>query len=229
MKDILGQALHDFYYQTTPETLWIHNHYGPKEEMPVDTFYRKADEMPELELIALKECRGKVLDVGAGAGSHALFLQEQGFDVTALDISGMGVNIMKARGVKDALEADIFAYRESKYDTLLLLMNGIGLAGSLDNLKSLLSHLKTLLKPGGQLLFDSSDIAYLYEDDIPEGDKYYGELWYQYEYKNQQTEWFKWLYIDQQTLTDLATGEGWAVELLFEDEYDQYLAKLTFG
>jgi len=227
MKDILGQALHDFYYQNTPETLWIHNQYGPKEEMPVDTFYRHPDEMPELELLALQQCRGKVLDIGAGAGSHALLLQQHGFDVRALDISGMGVSVMKARGVTDTIESDIFTYRESTYDTLLLLMNGIGLAGNLDNLRKLLSHFKTLLKPGGQVIFDSSDIAYLYEDEIPEGDKYYGELWYQYEYKNQKTEWFKWLYIDQQTLTDLATREGWKVEVLFEDEYDQYLVKLT--
>ncbi|MEO6524634.1 MAG: class I SAM-dependent methyltransferase [Mucilaginibacter sp.] len=229
MKDILGQALHDLYFQNNPDTLWIHNHYGPKEEMPVETFYRTPDEMPELELIALKECRGKVLDIGAGAGSHALYLQQLGFDVTALDISGMGVKVMKDRGVFDAVEVDIFAYRESKYDTLLLLMNGIGLAGSLDNLRNLLSHFKTLLKPGGQLLFDSSDIAYLYEDDIPEGDQYYGELSYQYEYKDQKTDWFNWLYIDQQTLTNMATKEGWIVEILFEDEYDQYLVRLTFS
>lgn len=229
MKDILGQALHDFYFNTEPDTLWIHNQYGPKEEMPVDTFYRTPDDMPELELLALKQCRGRVLDIGAGAGSHALLLQQQGFDVTALDISALGVDVMKDRGVTKALEADIFAYRESKYDTLLLLMNGIGLAGSLDNLNLLLSHLKSLLNPGGQLLFDSSDIAYLYDDeDIPKGENYYGELYYQYEYKGQKTDWFKWLYIDQDTLTELATAAGWHVEILFEDEYDQYLVRLTF-
>lgn len=227
MKDILGQALHDFYFNTIPGTLWIHNQYGPKEEMPVDTFYRQPNEMPELELTALENCRGKVLDIGAGAGSHALHLQQLNFDVTALDISAMGVGVMKNRGVHQAIEADIFAYRESKYDTLLLLMNGIGLAGSLNNLKKFLKHAATLLNPGGQLLFDSSDIAYLYEDELPADGTYYGELCYQYEYKNEQTDWFKWLYIDQQTLTQLAAAEGWTVEVLFEDDYDQYLARLT--
>lgn len=228
MKDILGQALHDQYYQNKPDKLWIHNQYGPKEEMPLDIYFREVTEMPDLELRALKECKGKVLDIGAGAGSHALLLQQNGFDVTALDISGMGVGVTRARGVINTIEADIFDYSETKYDTLLLLMNGIGLAGTLDNLKLFLAHTKTLLKPGGQLLFDSSDITYLYEDGLPAAEKYFGELWYQYEYKAQKTEWFKWLYIDPVTLTGLATAEGWKVEILLEDEYDQYLARLTY-
>lgn len=227
MKDILGEALHDHYYQNTPATLWINNQYGPQEDMPVDIYFREPGDMPELELIALKQCHGKVLDIGAGAGSHALLLQQQGLDVTALDISAKAVAVMKARGVKNTIEADIFAYRDKRYDTLLLLMNGVGLAGTLDNLKAFLAHIKTLLKPHGQLIFDSSDIGYLYEDDLPNPDKYYGELWYQYQYKKQQTEWFKWLYIDQQTLTDLAVAEGWTVEILHEDEYDQFLVRLT--
>jgi SAM-dependent methyltransferase len=227
MEDILGQALHDYYYQNAPAELWIHNQYGPKEEMPVDTFYRQPDEMPELELTALELCKGTILDIGAGAGSHALYLQQKGLDVCALDISALGVDVMKARGVAKAIEADIFAYSETRYDTLLLLMNGIGLAGTLDNLTVFLDHAKSLLKPGGQLLFDSSDIAYLYEEELADSESYYGELWYQYEYKNQKTEWFKWLYVDQQTLTDIAGKDGWVVEILLVDEYNQYLARLT--
>lgn len=229
MNDVLGQALHDKYYQTKPAELWIHNRYGPKEEMPVDVYFRHPADMPELELLAIKNCKGRVLDIGAGAGSHALLLQQQRFDVTALDISPMAMDVARARGVAKTLVADVFAYRDSGYDTLLLLMNGIGLAGTLNGLKLFLQHAKTLLKPGGQLIFDSSDIAYLYEDDLPNDGKYYGELWYQYEYKHQQTEWFKWLYIDQRTLTDLAVADGWRVEILAEDEYDQYLVRLTIA
>ncbi|EHQ24549.1 class I SAM-dependent methyltransferase [Mucilaginibacter paludis] len=227
MKDILGQALHDFYYQNKPDTLWIHNQYGPKEDMPVEIYFREPDEMPEAELMALQLCRGKVLDIGAGAGSHALVLQQKGFDVTAIDISGMAVAVMQARGVAKTQEADVFVYNQGKYDTLLLLMNGIGLSGTLPNLDVFLRHAQTLLKPGGQLLFDSSDIAYLYEGKLPNSDKYYGELYYQYEYKKQKTEWFNWLYIDQQTLKDAASKEGWTADILYQDEYDQYLAKLS--
>ncbi|HEY9196100.1 MAG TPA: class I SAM-dependent methyltransferase, partial [Mucilaginibacter sp.] len=126
MKDILGQAIYDHYHQNPPHKLWINNQYGPREEMPVETYFRDEDDMPDLEWHALNECRGTVLDIGAGAGSHALLLQERGFDVTALEISALAAGVMQARGVNKVVIADVFEYRDSRYDTLLLLMNGIG-------------------------------------------------------------------------------------------------------
>ncbi|GAB2980530.1 class I SAM-dependent methyltransferase [Mucilaginibacter puniceus] len=226
MVDVLGGAIFDHYHKLNPSKLWIHNQYGPKEEMPVDTFFRDADDMPDLELFALSECKGKVLDIGAGAGSHALLLQDRDIDVTAIDISPIAVRVMQERGVKKAFEVDIYTYRPGKFDTLLLLMNGIGLAGDLNGLKTLLTHFKSLLNPGGQILFDSSDINYLYEGNLP-SDKYYGEIAYQYQYKQLKTEWFKWLYIDEQTLALIAAEVGFDVDVLLEDEYDQYLVRLT--
>ena len=182
--------------------------------------------MPDLEWCALDHCRGRVLDIGAGAGSHALVMQQRSMDVTALEISPLAAQVMRQRGVNNVAVDDIFIYAGQKYDTLLLLMNGIGLAGTIDNLKILLRHLKTLLNPGGQLLFDSSDIAYLYEGKLP-ADRYYGEIPYQYEYQKQKTHWFNWLYVDEQTLTEIAAAEGWDMEVLYEDEFGQYLVRLV--
>ncbi|WP_345952008.1 class I SAM-dependent methyltransferase [Mucilaginibacter sp. PAMB04274] len=225
MKDVLGQAIHDYQYKTAPGKLWIHNQYGPKEPMPVAAYFRTEDDMPDLEWLALNECRGKVLDIGAGAGSHTLELQQRGYEVTAIDISPLAVEVMHQRGVKEAHVGDIFTYQEQQYDTLLLLMNGIGLAGNLLNLERLLIHLKTLLSQGGQLLFDSSNIAYLYEGKLPDTG-YYGNIMYQYEYKNQKSEWFEWLYVDMHTLQKVATATGWNVEVLYEDDFEQYLVRL---
>jgi SAM-dependent methyltransferase len=227
MGDILGQAIWDYYHKNKPAKLWIHNTYGPKEEMPVRVYFRNGGDMPPLELMALAQCNGTVLDVGAGAGSHALFLQAQGLDVTAMDISAKAAQVMAARGVAKVVQADIFLYNEKKYDTLLLLMNGIGLAGSITKLRIFLRHAKNLLLPGGQLVFDSSDIAYLYEGNLPDNGIYYGELAYEYAYKGQKSGWFNWLYIDKATLIKTAAVEGWETEILFDDGADQYLAKLT--
>jgi SAM-dependent methyltransferase len=226
MSDILGQALYGHYHQTAKHKLWIHNTYGPKEEMPVATYFRIEDDMPDLEWLALNECRGKVLDIGAGAGSHTLLLQQRDLIVTAIDISPLSVQVMKERGVKNALEADIFNYNQGRFDTLLLLMNGIGLAGTISDLEKLLHHFKTLLHEEGQLIFDSSDIAYLYEDEQPPAG-YYGELSYRYEYNKQKTAWFKWLYIDEETMQKIAKKCGFKMEVLLEDEFGQYLARLT--
>ncbi|GAA3994273.1 class I SAM-dependent methyltransferase [Mucilaginibacter dorajii] len=227
MKDILGQAIHDYHHGQTAHKLWINNQYGPKEEMPVEAYFRDEDDMPDMEWLALNECRGEVLDIGAGAGSHALVLQERGFDVSALEISSLAADVMQARGVKKVIVADVFKYDEHRYDTLLLLMNGIGIAGSLPTVNTFLERAKLLLNKGGQLLFDSSDIAYLYDGKLPDNGKYYGELNYQYEYKGQKTDWFPWLYIDEKTLEAIVTEAGWDMEVLLEDEFQQYLVRLT--
>jgi SAM-dependent methyltransferase len=226
MNDVLGHAVFDHYTKQSPGQLWINNKYGSPEEMPLLTYFRTEEEMPDLEWLALEQCRGAVLDIGAGAGSHALLLQEWNIDVTALDISPLCVKVMQERGVTKVIESDVLAIAAPKFDTLLLLMNGIGLAGTINGLKDLLQHFKTLLNANGQLLFDSSDVAYLYEGNLPP-QGYYGEIEYQYSYKNEKTEWFNWLYIDEHTLQQVATETGYHMEVLMEDEFGQYLTRLT--
>lgn len=251
MKDVLGTAISDYHHNTSTGKLWVHNKYGPKEEMLVDVYFRDMEDMPELEWVALHQCRGKILDIGAGAGSHALVLQKMGLDITALDISPQSVAVMRARGIKKVIEKDFFQLNpelpiqhpgqnpdahtqsptqhpgspENTYDTLLLLMNGIGLSGTLSGLSRFFTKARSLLRPGGQLIFDSSDIAYLYNGKPPKSPEYYGEVLYQYEYRRRRSDWFKWLFIDRNTLTGIASQEGWLTELMFEDPFDQYLVR----
>ena len=226
MKDVLGTAISDFHNKTSTGKLWVHNKYGPKEEMPVDVYFRDMKKMPELEWVALHQCRGRILDIGAGAGSHALALQEMKLDITALEISPLSAAVMQARGVKNVINEDFFHLdTETRYDTLLLLMNGIGLSGTLSGLRVFLAKARSLLQPGGQLIFDSSDIAYLYDGKPPMSQEYYGEILYQYAYRRQRSDWFKWLFIDRKTLTKIAAEEGWKTELIFEDPNDQFLVR----
>ena len=225
MNDILGQAMTAYYERRSAAKLWVNNRYGPREEMPVKIYFRNSNDMPELEWVALQQCRGKILDIGAGAGSHSLALQQLGQQVTALDISPELAGLMLKRGVKKVLCNDFFHLRSGKYDTLLLLMNGIGLAGDLDGLRRFLKKARKLLRPGGQLLFDSSDIAYLYGGNPPKGPGYYGAIFYQYEYRRQQSNWFQWLFIDRKTLRKIAAEEGWLVEQLGDDGRDHYLVR----
>lgn len=223
--DVFGKALTDFFKEGEADTLWLLNSYSEPEEMPVDIFFRDEEEMPALEHHALSHCYGDVLDVGAGVGSHALILQELGHKVTAIDISADAVKIMQQRGVKNAIVQDVFTTAE-KFDTLLFLMNGIGLTGTLHGFAHFLNFAKNLINDGGQLLFDSSDIAYLYEDLEKPTNQYFGEVNFCYEYKKQKGDWFNWLYIDQTTLVHISHQNGWHCEIIFEDGEDQYLARL---
>jgi len=227
--DVFGNALNDQFKTGQPEILWLNNSYDEPEEMPVDIFFRKEDEMPDIELEAMDLCEGRVLDVGGGAGSHSLILQERGFDVIALDISDTAVEIMKSRGLKQVVKADIYTYSGEKFDTLLFLMNGIGLTGTLEGFRRFLEHAKTLLNEDGQLLFDSSDISYLYEETKKPTDKYFGEVSYQYAYRGETGEWFNWLYIDPFTLKKIAKECGWECHLLFDTGEDQYLAEMRIS
>jgi SAM-dependent methyltransferase len=227
MNDILGEAMMQWYQRRSKARLWVNNRYGPREEMPINIYFRDITEMPELEWVALQQCRGSILDIGAGAGSHALALQQLGQEVSALDISPKLAELMVSRGVKKVFCKDVFALRSRRYDTLLLLMNGIGLAGNLDGLRRFLKKARMLLRPGGQLLFDSSDVAYLYngKPPKPKGDEYYGAIFYQYEYRRQRSDWFQWLFIDRKTLTRVASEEGWVVELVFDAGRHHYLVR----
>jgi SAM-dependent methyltransferase len=225
--DVLGTAIADFYYKNAPAKLWVYDHFGPRVEMNVTTYFRTWPEMPPLEQIAIQECRGKILDIGAGAGSHALELQRRRKDVTAVDISPLAVRVMEDRGVMNAIQGDIFEFGKGKFDTLLLLMNGIGLVGDTSGLHRFLLHADQLLNPGGQLLFDSSDVAYLFEDRPLPKDRYYGEVACWYGYKGLKAAPFSWLYIDYHTLEKMAAEAGWRTELLFEDGNDQYLVRLA--
>ena len=196
--------------------------------MPVDIFFRKEEELDELEFIALDNCQGKVLDVGAGTGSHALILEGIGCKVDALEVSQTMISLMKSRGLKSTLNFDVQMLSSGEYDTILLMMNGLGLAGTLANLPDFLKHLKMLLNLGGQILADSSDISYLYEDDtilFPK-DHYYGEVSYRYEYKGEKGDWFPWLYVDKSKLAETCLEVGLEMEVIFEDDNGQFLVRL---
>lgn len=226
MKDIFGQALLDYHYKIFEPSLLLHNDYGSPETIPPEQFFGDEDEFSELECVALDQVSGRVLDIGSATGRHALYLQNLGYDITAMDISECCGTIMKETGLNRVVIDDVYTYRDQKFDTIIMLMNGIGIAGNIEGLKKLFLHLKSMLQPGGQLLVDSSDISYLY-DDIPKPpDKYFGELTFQYEYKNMKSDPVHWLYIDQKKLITIANSMGWSCHIIFEDETDAYLAIL---
>lgn len=224
--DVYGLALYEYFIHGEAAPLYLHTSYEVVEEMPVDWFFRDEEDFPALELRALETAHGKILDIGAGAGSHAIALYEQGKEVHVLDHSLYCTQIMRSRGLSKILCQSIWKAVPEKYDTLLLLMNGIGIVGTLEGLRKFLLQAHDWINPGGQILFDSSDLSYLYEDIKVQQYPYKGEIQYQYEYQGKKGEWFSWLYIDTQNMRKIARECGWKMEILEEDHNDQYLAYL---
>lgn len=189
--------------------------------------------MPDLEKEALNLCKGRVLDVGCGAGSHSLYLCSKGFEVTAIDISPGAVEVCRTRGIPEVEQADFWTYEGDGFDTLLLLMNGIGIVGHLSRLAAFFEKARELLSPSGQILFDSSDIIYMYDETedggflIPAEKSYYGEVTFEVQYKTLKSAPFPWLYVDFETLSRAALINGFSCELVRKGDHYDYLAKLT--
>lgn len=204
-----------------------------EDEMPVAHLFRSEQEMPQLEKRALELVRGKVLDIGAGAGCHALVLKKKGFEVKAIDVSPLSCEVMKARGIEDVECINLFDPQlQGKFDTILLLMNGTGIAGKLARLPMLLNRLKELMAEGAQILIDSSDLKYIYENedgsmDIDLGGSYYGEVDYQMVYKNIKGDSFDWLYVDSILLKASCEQWGLSCNVIEEGDHYDYLARIT--
>ncbi len=251
-KDPMGAAILDFQQHGKAARLRVLSSMFEEDEMPVKHLFRSTREMPMLEQKALQLAKGRVLDIGAGAGCHALALQEKGLAVKAIDISPLSCEAMKLRGVKDAECINLFDPHlssgnhsrehqethseenqeqfEGGFDTILLLMNGTGIAGKIEHLPALFQRLKALLNPGGQILIDSSDLKYIYENedgsfDINLNGAYYGEVDYQMIYKDVKGDRFDWLYVDFPLLKSIAETCGLHGELVAEGEHYDNLAR----
>lgn len=231
-KDPMGAAIADYFNRHKADKLRVFSSQFDEDEIPVKELFRTLREMPELEQTALRMAQGNILDVGAGSGCHALALQEMGKNVCAIDISPLSVGVMEKRGIKDVRQINLFdPHFLETFDTVIMLMNGSGIVGRLENLPAFFQKMKQLLRPGGCILMDSSDLRYLFEDEdgsflIDLAGNYYGEIDFQMQYKGVKGDSFEWLYIDFQTLSLYAAENGFEAEIVREGEHYDYLARL---
>ncbi|MBT8261728.1 MAG: class I SAM-dependent methyltransferase [Bacteroidia bacterium] len=231
MDDIFGRALLDYYNNKYTEDLITETSISEPDEIPLPYLFRGFDEMPMIEQTALLTSRGAVLDVGCGAGNHSLYLQNKGFEVTAIDESEGAVKVASQRGVNKTLNCSLLDF-EGTFDTILLLMNGTGIFSTVEEVPKYLQHFKKLLKPGGQILVDGSDLQYMYDQTeegaiwVP-GDRYYGELEFIISYKGESTAPFPWLYLDERLFEILANENGFDLSIIERGENFDYLARLS--
>ncbi|QAA82935.1 class I SAM-dependent methyltransferase [Aequorivita sp. H23M31] len=231
MQDIMGKALLDYYHGNYSEDIITETNISEEDELPLPYLLRYFEEMPEIERKALKSSRGKVLDVGCGAGSHSLYLQEKGFDVMGIDTSKGAIEVCKLRGLQNAKNIDLLQLKNEKFDTILLLMNGTGIFQNLERTPIYLRHLKSLLNPQGQILIDSSDLQYMYDRTEGGGilvpaDRYYGELEFTIRYKGMESEPFEWLYLDETLFREICEENQLDFRIMARGDNFDYLAQL---
>lgn len=231
INDIYGKAILDYYHGKKVKLLTFSSIAG-KDELPLAHLFRSYNDMPSLEQLALRLSKGKILDLGCGAGSHSIYLEQKKFDVKSIDISPGAIEVCKLRGLENVFHQDLWEIKNEKFDTIIALMNGIGICETLAKLPAFLAHLKSLLTDDGQVLIDSSDLVYMFEDeegeiDIPISENYYGEVQFYLEYEDQRSPKFDWLYIDYNKLETYATEAGLNCELIYEGEHYDFLVRLS--
>ena len=231
--DPIGRAVYDFHFKSVDQPIIVHSYDFDDDSIETRYLFRTYKQMPALEKKAMNLCSGSILDIGACAGPHSVYLQEKGFNVTSLETSELCCEVLQNRKLQNVVIQDIFKYNSSSFDTILLLMNGTGIAGSLSGLEVLLHHLKNLLNPGGQILIDSSDLIYLFEQEDGSAlidlsaDKYYGELTFQTEYMSWISQPFSWLYVDINNLENAIEKNGLKLSKVFKGQHYDYLARIT--
>ncbi|MFA5573706.1 MAG: methyltransferase domain-containing protein [Brumimicrobium sp.] len=230
-KDPIGNAIWDFHNDSHPEDITVKSDFMEDDFMPIHYLFRKFDDFPELEKIAMQYCKGKVLDIGAGAGPHTSYLLENDFDVSTIEISSGAHRYLKETLPKaQHFHGNLYDFHKKGFDTILLLMNGIGLANNFNNIVPFLKHLANLLNEDGRILCESTDVADVFKDQdgsiwIDLSVQYYGEFNFKMIYKESESDWFTWVYLDRKNFKNFANEAGLTFEILY-DEDEAFLVEL---
>lgn len=231
--DPIGRAVFDYHFNAVDQPIVVHSDDFDDDTIDNGYLFRTYKQMPALEKKAMSLCSGSILDVGACAGTHSVYLQNKGFEVTSVETSALCCEVLESRNLRNVVHQDIFKFSNQKFDTILMLMNGTGIAGTLDGLDILLHHLKTLLNPEGQILIDSSDLIYLFEQEDGSAmmditaNTYYGQLIFQTEYKGWISQPFPWLYADLSNLENAVEKNQLRIKKVFKGQHYDYLAQVT--
>ncbi len=231
----LGAALLDFHRGDTRAEIVVASDLWEDEPTLVESFYRPDGvDLSELDREALDRCRGRVLDLGAGAGRHALELQAAGHSVVAVDPLAEAVQIMRDRGVADARRGDLHSVAGEKFDTVLMLMHGLGIVGDLHGLGLFLEELPRYLSPGGRLVCDSADLAAVVGDESPEllaelldRNRYLGEVEFCLSYGSIEDPPYPWIFVDPQALDIIAGAAGFDTTIAARGNRGAFVAVLT--
>lgn len=223
-KDPIGMAIWDYYLNDNPIDIIVECDIMEDDFIPVDYLFRKYKDFPTIEKKAMEYCEGKILDVGAAAGPHTKYLLDKGFDVTTVEVSPNAHRyLIKELPAGKHYLTPILNFNDGKYDTILLMMNGIGLSEDFDGVVPFLKHLASLLSDSGSILAESTDVYDIFEDEdgglwVDLNTRYYGEFNFNMKYKNVESGWFKWLYLDENNFIKFAEEAGLKAEILLNEE-----------
>ena len=233
--DTFGKALIEYWKGDHKSKGFYIRDDGSRSQYDIKVYFIDYPDFLNIEKKALKFATGKILDVGCGAGRHTLFLQNKGYDIIGIDTSKLAIEVCKKRGCKKCKVVDIFKnnFKPSSFDTILLMGTNIGIAGTLKRTIRLLKICNKLAKKNGTILLTTKDVnkrkdknQIEYNQKNIKSGRYVGERKLRFEYKQDKSAWFKWIFIEPKMLQEIALKTGWKVEKIFKSNKDIYSAVL---
>jgi len=236
-QDAFGHQLYDYYrlQDDIPRITGIVERYdGYVDDSGSSAVYfsEHKDWVP-LEKKTIRYARGRILDIGCGAGRHAIYLQEKGHDVVCIDNSPLAVEVCKLRGLKNAVLMPFTQINSTlgTFDTVIMMGNNFGLFGSLKGARRLLAKLHGITSEKGRIIATTNDV---YQTDLPEHLSYQeynrnhgrmgGQVKLKVRYRKYATPWFDYLMVSKVEMEDILEGAGWKVARYIDSEGSHYVA-----
>jgi len=201
--------------------------------LPVSRYLTSYKEWPLVQQKAITLAKGRVLDIGCGAGRHSLYLQENGFDVTGLDISPKAIQLCRERGLKKTvlMSIDRISISLGKFDTILLLENNFGLLENSAKAKRLLGKFYLATSETGRIIAQSSDPYTSQDPDTLDyqktnraNNRMSGQLKMRLRYRRLISSWFDYLLVSKGEMREILKGTGWKVRRFLEFDHWSYVA-----
>jgi 2-polyprenyl-3-methyl-5-hydroxy-6-metoxy-1,4-benzoquinol methylase len=200
-------------------------------------YFSKYEQWSVLEHLAIERAKGRVLDIGCGAGRHSLYLQQKGFDVTAIDNSPGAIEVCKLRGLKNAIVkaiADVDEFKPNSFDTILMFGNNFGLFGDAENAKLILKKLSQITSSEAQIIAGTRNP---YRTDSREHLEYHefnrqrgrmpGQIRMRVRYGKAVGLWFDYLFVSPKEMQEIVADTEWQIEEFIEPEEANYFAVIS--
>ncbi len=217
-QDAHGHLMYDFFKGQDVFEI-VQRNDGFIQAIPVSTYFGEYRQWPGIEREAMRYVRGRVLDVGCGAGRHSLYLQQKNrFDVLGIDVSPLAVKVSRLRGLKKAkvISFENVSSRLGVFDTVLMMGNNFGLFQSFRKARLLLHRLHSMTEEGARIVAEVRDpyktkdpAHFAYHRRNRRHGRMAGQIRMRVLYRKFATPWFDYLFVSREEMKQILHGTGW--------------------
>ncbi len=198
-------------------------------------YFLQYEDWDPIEKKAMEFVKGRVLDIGCGAGRHSLYLQKMGFDVLGIDSSPLAIRVCRLRGLKRArvISIERLNFKPNSFDTVIMLGSNFGLFGSFEKARRLLKKLHRMTSEDGLIVASTRDT---YKTDIADHLEYHklnkkrgrmaGQLRVRIRFRKCVGRWFDYLIVSKREMEEILEGTGWKIREFIDPNDSAYIAAI---